>query len=75
MQNLINYGRPTCFSQQFRQNYNEISSICLQESWVSNKADTSKYQLEGYTFILKGGTCSQHGGLVIYLYNTFNLKK
>ena len=42
---------------------------------ITNKADTSKYQFKGYTFILRGETCGQHGGLVIYLYNTFNLKK
>ena len=63
------------FVQQLRQNNNEFSAICLQESWLSNEADTSQYQLEGYTLILQGKTCCQHGGLVIYLNNKFNFKK
>ena len=60
------------FVQQLRNH--EFSAKCLQESWLSNVADTSLYQLEGYTLILQGKTCSQHGGLIIYLNNNYNYK-
>ena len=60
------------FVQQLRQSNHEFSAICLQESWLSNAADTSLYQLEGYTLIFQGKTCSQHGGLVIYLITKYN---
>ena len=60
------------FVQQLRQSNHEFSAICLQESWLSNVADISLYQLEGYTLIMQGKTCSQHGGLVIYLNNKYN---
>ena len=62
------------FVQQLRQSNHEFSAICLQESWLSNVADISLYQLEGYTLILQRKTCSQHGGLVIYLNNKYNYK-
>ena len=61
------FDRLHIFVQQLRQSNYEFSAICLQESLLSNVADTSPYQLEGYTLILRGKTCSQHGGLVILI--------
>ena len=48
--------------------------ICVQETWLSNGSDTSMLQLENYTFIFKGKTCSNHGGVGMYIRNelTFN---
>ena len=63
------------FEKQLRQSNHEFSAICLHDSWLSNVADTSLYQIEGYTIILQGKTCSQHGGLVIYLNNKYINKK
>ena len=57
-----------------RQSNHEFRAICLQESWLLNVEDISLYQLEGYTLILQGKTCSQHGGVVIYLNNKYNYK-
>lgn len=49
----------------------EFSAICVQESWLAEKDDTSQIQLEGYQCIPQGKSCSSKGGLIIYLSNTF----
>ena len=51
-----------------------FDAICLQESWLSNDADLSLFKLYNYNIISKGKTCSQHGGLVIYLHNIYRHK-
>ena len=48
-----------------------FDAICLQESWLSNEADLSMFKLDNYKIISKGKTCSAHGGLVIYLHNSY----
>ncbi len=49
-----------------------FSVICIQESWLSEGADTSLIQLEGYKCIPQGKCCSSKGGLIIYLHENFN---
>ena len=50
----------------------EFSVICLQETWLSNDADLSILQLPNYRCISKGRSCSQHGGLIVYLHENYN---
>ena len=52
----------------------KCSVICLQETWLSDNSDTSLIQIDNYTLISKGKTCSTHGGLLIYLHNTYHYK-
>lgn len=50
------------------------SAICLQETWLSDKDDTSSFDLNkdfGYNMIDKPLSCSSHGGLIIYLQKNF----
>ena len=47
----------------------KFSAICSQETWLSDNSDTSLIQIDIYTLISKGKTCSAHGCL-IYLHNT-----
>ena len=49
-----------------------FDAICLQETWLSNDADTSLFKIEGYKLISKGKTCSAHGGLLIYLNSSYH---
>ena len=49
----------------------EFNAICLQETWLSNNSDNSLLHLEGLHMIPNGKRISSHGGLVIYLKNTF----
>ena len=49
-----------------------FSAICLQETWLTADADTSMLQIEGYTLISKGRSCSAHGGVAIYLKTDFS---
>ncbi len=46
----------------------EFSAICTQESFISDKDDLSQIELEGYTLIPQGKSCSNNGGLVMYLH-------
>ena len=50
----------------------QLSAICLQETWLSQNADTSTFNIDGYHLIHSGKSCSECGGLMIYLRNTFN---
>ena len=45
----------------------EFSAICLQETWLTENSDTSRFMINGYTLILQGQICTAHGGLAIYL--------
>ncbi len=51
-----------------------FSVICILETWLSEGADTSLIQLEGYKCIPQGKCCSSKGGLIIYLHENFNYK-
>ena len=59
------------YLELFQRNNISISAICLQETWLSDQDDVSLLQLEGYTLISKGKSCSAHGGVAIYLHNRF----
>ena len=52
----------------------KFSLICFQECWLSENDDMCHLQLEGYQCIKQGKTCSNKGGLVMYLSKTFNYK-
>lgn len=47
-------------------------AICLQETWLTDDFDLSQLQLEGYNLISKGKVASRHGGVAIYLKDSFN---
>ena len=49
-----------------------FGAICLQETWLRDGDGTIRFELEGYNFISKSGTCSAHGGLAIYLNDKYN---
>ena len=49
-----------------------FDAICLQETWLSPKCDTSFFNMPGYHLIHQGKTCSQHSGLIIYLSEKFS---
>ena len=49
-----------------------LSAICIQETWLNEHDDISLFNLNGYNCISQGKTCSQRGGLVIYLNDDFN---
>ena len=55
------------YINDLRQHNFEFSAICIQESWMSETEDTSPVDIPGYNCIHKGKTCSNNGGLIIYL--------
>ena len=50
----------------------KFGAICFQETWLMDETDISLLQLPGYTLISQSTICSSHGGLAIYLHDTFN---
>ena len=60
--------------ETFRNNECEISDFCLQDTWLGEDSDASLLQIEGYTRISQGKTCSSHAGLAIYSNNTYKCK-
>ena len=54
-----------------------FSAICIQETWLRHDQDTSLFEIPGYNLIHKGKSCSEHGGLIIYLKEefTYNYRK
>ena len=63
---------------ELKQHNIEIGAICLQETWLSEDADMTLFQIPNFNLIIQGKHCSQHGGLAIYLnelykYETINL--
>ena len=51
-----------------------FNAICLQETWLSDQSELSMLQLDGYTLISKGKSASNHGGVAMYLKDTFSYK-
>ena len=60
------------FVELLRQNNLELSAICLQECWISDTDDISHLKINGYNCIHQGKSCSNKGGLIIYLHEKFN---
>ena len=49
-----------------------FSAICLQETWLAEKADVSLLFLDKYKLITQGKFSSPHGGLAIYLHERYD---
>ena len=52
----------------------KIDVICLQECWISDSDDITQIQLKGYSCIVQGKSCSNKGGLIIYVNEKFQYK-
>ena len=52
-------------------NNNNLSAICIQETWLGDNDDTSPFNLDGFKLITQGKKCSEHGGLAVYLRNIY----
>ena len=59
------------FINDLKEQGNEFSVICIQESWISETDDISLLQLKGYNCISQGKYCSSRGGLLIYIKECF----
>ena len=46
--------------------------ICIQETWLKRDIDVSLLQLPGYILINQMKSCSEHGGLIIYVNDDLN---
>ena len=52
-----------------------IDAICLQETWLSDDEIPPTAHLNGYTPINSPKQCSEHGGLLIYLNDSYSYQK
>lgn len=62
------------YIKNFTQSNYKFNVICLQETWLDSNSDLSLLQLEDYTLISQSRSCSAHGGVCIYLDNSFKYK-
>ena len=51
-----------------------FGAMCLQETWTSTDSDLTLLQLPGYQLIHQGSKCTKHGGLMIYLNESYSYK-
>jgi len=68
------YDEIKIFIENLRESACILSAICLQETWLNGDSDVSLLQLDEYTLISKGKSCSVHGGVAIYLHNDYDYK-
>ena len=52
----------------------EVSELCLQETWTSDRDDISLFQLSHAKLLHRGKQCCKHGGLFIYVHDRFNVE-
>ena len=52
-----------------------FDAICLQECWISDDTDLALIHLDGYNLIAQGKSCSNKGGLIIYLRDQYTYKE
>ena len=50
-------------------------AICIQESWLSENADLSLLQIDGFRCYSQGKRCSAHGGLLTYISEDLHASK
>ena len=68
----VKYDQLTLFLNNFSSNRHIcFSAICLQETWIGENHDISLFIIPNYTCIVKPKHCSEHGGLVTYLHESF----
>ena len=59
--------------EELKQNKFQFSVICLQETWLGE--ELTLYQIPDYSCIAEGKSCSEHGGLIIYVHNNYQFDK
>ena len=69
------FSKLLIFIEEMRQIDFEFSVICLQETWLEEGADLSQFIIPNYTCIAQGKHCSQHGGLITYIHNSYEFDK
>ena len=58
--------------EELRQAHFELSIICLQETWQDHNIDISSFYIQNYNCISQAKHCSNHGGLLIYVHESYN---
>ena len=61
--------------EHLKNNNVSISALCLQETWSHERDDMDIFNLPGYNLISQGKICCGHGGLAIYIHESFQAKK
>ena len=65
----------TLFLDQLASHDFYFSAICIQETWVNNSLQFETLHIPNYQTVFLPPTCSSHGGLVIYIHNSYQYKK
>ena len=65
----LNIFLDQCFDQGCK-----IDIICLQETWIATGTDISLFNIANYKFISSEKSCSEHGGIAIYIHESLKSK-
>ena len=65
----INIFLDQCFDQGCK-----IDIICLQETWIATGTDISLFNIANYNLISSEKSCSEHGGVAIYIHESLKSK-
>ena len=52
-----------------------FGTVCLQETWLTEEADLTLFQIPGYHCVHQRRYTTQHGGLIIYLHEHYEYYK
>ena len=58
----------------FSQQGIKFTALVLQETWLNDltESEQARFELDGYTLLTQGKSCSAHGGLAVYVDNNYN---
>ena len=68
------YDELIVYIEELRKVNFKYSVICLQETWLLENDDLSPFQIEGYNCVSQGKSCSNKGGILLYIDNKLLLK-
>ena len=60
--------------ETLKYNQSFFCAICLQETWLSDRSDTTLLKLDDYNLISQGKICATHRGFAVYLSGKYNYK-
>ena len=62
------------YLEKFQKHNCAFSAVCIQETWLNAKSDFSLFNINGYQLVAEPATSSVHGGVAVYLHNSFEYK-
>lgn len=62
------------YIENLKRNDCEFDAVCIQETWVNDKHSADLLQIDGYRLVLQMCSSTTHGGLAIYIKESFKFE-